>query len=52
MIKNVNYETLQKLFESGKVHDVRGPKPGSYEYCQAAQGLNNKALWQVIYTIG
>ena len=51
MIEYVNYKTLQKLFKQGKVHDVRGPKPGSYEYCQAAQGFNEKALWQVIYTI-
>lgn len=51
MIKYVNFKTLEKLFKDGKVYDVRGPKPGSYEYCQAARGLNDKALWEVMYSI-
>jgi hypothetical protein len=45
---NVNYTELEEKMATGCYMEVRGPKPDSYEYRQAAQGLNNKRLWYII----
>lgn len=47
-MKKVNYTELQKIIKSRRFVNVYGPKPNSYEYNQARQGLNDKKLWQVI----
>lgn len=44
----VNYDELVKILKSGKFLNVYGPKPNSYEFKQAKQGLNKKKLWKVI----
>jgi len=44
----VNYNELVKILKSGAYNNVYGPKPSSYEFNQAKQGLNNKKLWKVV----
>ena len=48
IMKNVNYKELQEILDTGNYCDVRGPKPNSYEYKQAENGLNEKKLWWVL----
>jgi len=47
-MRKVNLKELDKILKKGSFTEVRGPKPNSYEYKQARNGLNNKKLWQVI----
>ena len=47
-MKNVNYKELEKILLTGCYTEVRGPKPNSYEFKQAKNGLNDKKLWHVI----
>jgi hypothetical protein len=47
-MRKVNLKELDKILKKGNFIEVRGPKPNSYEYKQARNGLNNKKLWQVI----
>jgi hypothetical protein len=47
-MRKVNLKELDKILNKGDFIEVRGPKPNSYEYKQARNGLNDKKLWQVI----
>lgn len=47
-MRKVNFVELEEILLSGKYCEVRGPKPNSYEYKQAKNGLNDKKLWLVI----
>ena len=47
-MKNVNFTDLNIILLTGNYTEVRGPKPDSYEYKQAENGLNDKKLWWVI----
>lgn len=44
----VNFKELEKTLLTGHYCEVRGPKPSSYEFKQAKNGLNDKKLWDIV----
>ena len=47
-MKKVDYKELCEVIQTGCFTEVRGPKPSSYEFQQAKNGLNDKKLWTII----